>query len=187
MRAFPLLLLLLLTLSGCERPAATATPTLAAPTSTVAAALTTVQLFFTDNALPELSPPRAVPRDLPASDDPATLIAATLRELLKGPSAAERAEGLDSWFSDATAAVPVRVALSTQGDAVVDFGDFSRIIPNASTSFGIQKLMAELNHTLFQFQDVITVTYQFDGSCDAFWGWLQAGCQTISRGEWEAR
>jgi hypothetical protein len=70
------------------------------------------------------------------------------------------------------------VTLDEGGHAIVDFDDFSRIIPNTSTSTGSTLLLGELDATVFQFPNVRSVTYRFNGNCEAFWEWLQyGGCQ----------
>ena len=108
---------------------------------------------------------------------------AALRVLLSGPTPEERAEGLASWFSPETAETLRSVTLSEQGDAVVDFRDLASLIPAASSSAGSAMLLGELNATLFQYPDVRTVEYRLDGSCEAFWNWLQYDCQILTREE----
>jgi hypothetical protein len=34
---------------------------------------------------------------------------------------------------------------------------------------------------VFQFDWVRSVEYRLDGSCDAFWEWLQRSCQVVTR------
>lgn len=72
------------------------------------------------------------------------------------------------------------VSVDDDGMAVVDFVDFSDVIPNASTSAGSQILLVALNATVFEVDDVTAADYRFDGSCDAFWNWLQTECQTVA-------
>jgi hypothetical protein len=112
---------------------------------------------------------------------PAVLRAA-LEAQLRGPTAEERARGLHSFFSEATAGRLRSVALEA-GRARVDFEDLSGIIPNASTSAGSGQLLAELNATVFQFAEVEEVEYRFEGSCEAFWNFLQGSCEVVRRGE----
>lgn len=107
----------------------------------------------------------------------------TLQALLAGPSEAERAGGAFSFFGQETANLPVEASL-VDGSLAVDFADFSAIIPNASTSCGSANLLAELTTTVFQFPEVDSVTYTFDGSCEAFGEFLQMGCVTIDRSAW---
>lgn len=96
----------------------------------------------------------------------------SLSSLLKGPSAAEREDGAASLFSHRTAGMVNSVTIS-DGTAYVDFDDFRRIIPGASSSCGSASLMAELNRTAKQFPSVGRTVYSFEGSVDAFYNWLQ--------------
>jgi hypothetical protein len=103
-----------------------------------------------------------------------------LEQQLAGPTSEERnAFGLTSWFSEETSGMLRSVILDEGGHAVVDFGDFSGIIPNASSSLGSTILLGELNATVFQFPAVRSVEYRFEGSCDAFANWLQLGCEKL--------
>lgn len=114
------------------------------------------------------------------------LLEAALRELLQGPTEAERQSGLSSFFSAETAGLLQGVSLDDDGRATVEFADFSDIIPNASTSFGSTMLLRALNATVFQFPRVQSVEYRFGGSCEAFWNWLQRDCGIVGREEWTA-
>ena len=100
------------------------------------------------------------------------LLAGTMRALLAGPTAAERGKGYGGWFSARTAGMlrSVRIA---GGVAYIDFRDFSRIIPNASTSCGSGLLFAQLDRTATQFATVERAIYSFNGSRSAFYNWLQ--------------
>jgi hypothetical protein len=135
----------------------------------------TVQVVFSCDEVP-VGTWRALP------DWAADTVRYALEALLAGPTAAEQEAGLASFFSDETAgmlnAVDVR-----DGVAYVDFRDFSRIIPNASTSAGSTQLLDQIAGTLFQFDGIHEAELTFDGSCDAFWEWLQRGCQRLQRGE----
>ena len=97
---------------------------------------------------------------------------AAIRALLRGPTAAERRRGYGGWFSRQTAGRLIGVRLSG-GVAHVDFRDFSRIIPNASTSCGSAQLLAQLDRTVLQFDTVDRAVYSFDGDVDRFCEWLQ--------------
>ncbi|MEU0510474.1 MULTISPECIES: Gmad2 immunoglobulin-like domain-containing protein [unclassified Amycolatopsis] len=126
-------------------------------------------------------PARVVPveRTVPRSEQVAT---AALGQLLAGPTAAERAAGYHSFFSSATAdaLISVRVA---NGVARADFKDFSRIIPNASSSYGSAALLAELDATLKQFPTVKSTVYSFEGDVAAFYEWLQLTPPTDDSGQ----
>lgn len=107
---------------------------------------------------------------------------AALRQLLRGPTPAERAEGIHSWFSDTTAQALRSVQVNEAGHAVVDFADLRELIPNASASAGSAMLLRELNGTAFAVPSVESVEYRIEGSCEAFWEWLQyGGCPVQQR------
>jgi hypothetical protein len=103
-----------------------------------------------------------------------------LEALIEGPTPAEEEMGLNSFFSSATAGMlnHVRVA---DGVAYIDFQDFSGIIPNASTSAGSRELIDQIAGTVFQFDSVREMELSFNGSCEAFWNWLQRGCDRLMR------
>jgi hypothetical protein len=103
-----------------------------------------------------------------------------LRALVLGPTGAEREDGLGSWFSEETRRA-IRRIQAGDGDVVVDFRDLPDLIPGASSSAGSHQLLAALDSTVFQFDWVETAEYRLDGSCDAFWEWLQRGCQIVTR------
>jgi hypothetical protein len=67
----------------------------------------------------------------------------------------------------------LRSARVSAGVAYVDFRDFSRVIPNASSSCGSALLLAQLNRTAVQFPTVQRAVYSFNGSRSAFYEWLQ--------------
>lgn len=118
----------------------------------------------------------AVARRVPP--DPSLTTA--LRMELRGPSEGERARGLYSWFSPATAGMLRSVSI-TEGRAVVDFDSLNDVIPGASSAAGSEELLQELNRVVFQFPDIESVEYRIRGSCDAFWNWLQRACRTVPR------
>jgi hypothetical protein len=95
-----------------------------------------------------------------------------LRALLRGPTRAERRHGYGGWFSTGTAGMLRSVAI-VRGTARVDFRDFSRVVPNASSSCGSALLLAQLDRTATQFPTVRRAVYSFDGSVRAFYEWLQ--------------
>jgi hypothetical protein len=97
---------------------------------------------------------------------------ASLRQLVAGPTAAERADGLWSVFSARTAGMlrSLRIADSV---AYADFADLRRVIPNASSSAGSAALLGELDATLKQFSTVRRTVYSLNGDVATFYGWLQ--------------
>lgn len=131
----------------------------------------------TDPRGPEEDPEgsRRSPEDVEAG------LEAALKELLRGPTAEEREDGISSWFSAETAHALLSARVDGQGNAVVDFHDLASLIPAASASAGSAMLLAQLNATVFQHPPVLSVEYRVDGSCDAFWNWLQYDCQVLTR------
>lgn len=105
---------------------------------------------------------------------------AALSRLVRGPTAAERAAGLTSWFSDSTADALGGVR-EREGLLIVDFRGLDRLIPGAGSSAGSAQLRASLDSTVFQFASVDSVEYRLNGSCDAFWEWLQRECERVGR------
>jgi sporulation and spore germination protein len=92
--------------------------------------------------------------------------------LLRGPTVAERRKGYGGWFSARTAG-KLRSVTLLDGVAHIDFRDFRRIIPGASSSCGSALLLAQLNRTALQFPTVHRALYSFNGSRTAFYEWLQ--------------
>lgn len=96
-----------------------------------------------------------------------------MEQLLAGPTAEEKAEGLGGWFSDATK--QMLISAEGEGDvARVDFKDLREVIPNASSSCGSASLLAQLDSTAKQFGATKTL-YSINGDLDAFYNWLQLG------------
>ncbi len=149
-------------------------------------ALMTVMVYFTVSD-PLTMHLQAVPRQIPQTDDEMQIVMNTTRELLKGPTEAEQAQGLVSWFNEETAVMDLGFASGLEGEYYIDFTALPSLIPNASTSAGSLMLLSQLNSTLFQFPFVQSVEYSTDGSCEAFWEWLQYECHTVTRADWEAQ
>ena len=112
--------------------------------------------------------------DESSRDDTTAALRVAMEELLAGPTPAERRAGLDSWFSEETAD-RLRSVTIEGGHAVVDFHDLRDVIPNAGSSAGSRRLLAELDATVFQFRSISSVEYRLDGDCEAFTEWLQIG------------
>lgn len=106
-----------------------------------------------------------------------TLLRGAMRALLAGPTRTERARGYGGWFSANTAGY-LRSTRIARGVAYIDFRNFSRRIPNASTSCGSALLLAQLDRTATQFPTVRRAIYSFDGSRNAFYNWLQLDAPT---------
>ena len=110
---------------------------------------------------------------------PAVLTGA-MRALLAGPSAAELRAGYGGWFSARTAN-KLRSVQIRRSVAYVDFRDFSRLIPNASSSCGSALLLAQFDRTTMQFPTVSRAVYSFNGSRHAFYEWLQRAEPEVPR------
>jgi spore germination protein GerM len=157
--------------TGSQAVAACAPPEVPAPS----ADQTAVQVFFTCAA--DLSVV-GVTRVVPQSE---AVLRAALHELLAGPTAAEQRAGLTSLFSAATKDMLKIVTVDDAGLAVVDFHDLRTVIPNASGSTASTQLLRELDGTVFQFPSVRSVEYRIEGSCPAFFEWLQRPCEFRER------
>lgn len=138
-----------------------------------------VLVYFTCGTSP-VAPPIPVVRASGSSAE--ELLTEALMQLLAGPTTEEQERGWRSWFSAATADMLLSAAVTEDGLAVVDFADFRRLIPNASTSAGRRQLLGELQSTVFQFQEVSRLELRFDGDCLSFWSWLGSlRCELLER------
>jgi hypothetical protein len=106
---------------------------------------------------------------------------AALRELVRGPTPEERAEGLTSWFNDSTSGVLRRVRAESSHVTVDFHDDLRRLAPGAGSSSGSEQLLMALDSTVFQFSWVRTAEYRMEGSCEEFWAWLQRECTVVRR------
>jgi hypothetical protein len=163
--------------SASRAPANRAAADSATTVDSATAADSVTVVFTKDEA------PAPVRRPIPVATPPTPPLRVALEWLVRGPTAEERAAGVQSWFSVETASVLRSVAVDSAGHAVVDFSDLRPLIPNASTSFGSTMLLQELNGTVFQFPQIRSVEYRMEGSCDLFWNWLQYGCRIVTPAE----
>ena len=145
-------------------------------TTTQSGELETVEVAFTVNG-GECDDVVAYERQIGASADP---IVAAFESLVAGPTIDEEASGAGSFFSAETTGMVASAAVN-DGVLVVDFDDLRSVIPNASTTCGSMALLAQLNTTAFQFDDVERVRYEIEASCDTFAGWLQRECMEYTR------
>jgi spore germination protein GerM len=114
----------------------------------------------------------------PRTSTAADLVVDALTQLLAGPTAAEAAEGLSSWFSADTAGM-LRGVVIANGVAQVSFdGALRATISGASSSCGSAGFMAQLDATVAQFDTVDRAVYSLDGDMPAFYEWLQTSPPT---------
>ncbi len=141
----------------------------------------TLQLTFTRDEEPVAVPRTVVlPLDPETLSDDTLLLRVALEALVAGPTPEEEARGITSFFSSETAGILESVELV--GDsALVAFSDFRGLMPGASSSAGSFAFLAELNGTIFALPGIARVEYRMEGSCDAFWAFLQRSCQEIRR------
>jgi hypothetical protein len=108
------------------------------------------------------------------------VLTAALEALLMGPTAEEQERGIHSFFSAETEDLLAEVVVEDRR-AVVDLRDFRDRIPNASSSAGSIAFLAELTNTVFANSLVDEVEFQMEGSCEAFWAFLQQACTVVRR------
>jgi len=143
-------------------------------------------VFFNcgDGESPNLRP---VDRTFPDREADAPIfsrIMDVMEHLVAGPTTAERADGFSSFFSEESAG-SLLTASFQDGNMIVDFTE-DITVDNASTSNGSTFFLGELYANAFQFEDVESVEFQINGSCEAFWEFLQAGeCNITDRATWE--
>ena len=115
-----------------------------------------------------------------------SLLAATMAQLVKGPSNTERDLGFRSVFSVATTEA-LASATVRAGEAVIDF----RALPDVTASSAAESVeffVANLNANVLQFDSIQSVEYRLEGSCAAFWERLgdDTGCRVIARENFES-
>jgi hypothetical protein len=109
------------------------------------------------------------------------VLRAALEAQLEGPTEAEREAGIESQFAPASAGLLRGVTVS-DGLAVVDLdGRIRQELSQVGTSAGGVGFLDQLDATVFQFSTVDRVEYRIDGSCDAFYEWLQSACEVRGR------
>ncbi len=100
---------------------------------------------------------------------------ATLQQLFRGPTNAEKAQGYSSFFSSETGQIlkSVKVVNST---AYVNLTDIRSIIPNASSSCGSAQLLSQIEETLKHDRKINNVIIAINGDPQTFYDWIQIGC-----------
>ncbi len=128
-----------------------------------------------------------VARTMTAAEAQAPLRTALLR-LLRGVTPRERRLGCYSTFSDD--ARVLRAVKIVDGQAVVDFHrrPFLDRLAIVSASHAGAVFMAQLSLTIFQFPNVKSIRYEFDGDCRAFGDFMQAvECVVVRRRDVRSR
>lgn len=117
-------------------------------------------------------------------------LAATLEALLEGPTRDEQEAGLTSILTPVPGH-PARsdprqllesVEVGDDGTATVSFTGLREALPSASSSAGSRALLLQLNGTAFAVEGVERIRWEIDGSCEAFWTFLQRSCTVVERG-----
>ena len=117
-----------------------------------------------------------IQRTVPVETD---VLTAAVRTLLAGPSATERDQGYESFFT--TASAGTLVAAHRQGaTAYLDLRDHPRLIPNASTACGSAAYRAALTQTAATASGATRVLFALEGDPRAFWEWQQMGCSAAN-------
>lgn len=113
---------------------------------------------------------------------PAKVLKEYLTELFNGISKKEHEEGYWSIFSDPKTLNSITF---NNGDVVIDFN--KRILQDigGSESYIVITMLNQIHNTLFQFDEVKSVTLTLDGDCNAIGDVLQTGCLTYTRDMWE--
>ncbi|RHW35972.1 hypothetical protein D1B31_17950 [Neobacillus notoginsengisoli] len=147
--------------------------------SNVELSASSILVYFECQGFEEPSPPsKAVLREVKSGEKVESRIEYAVKQLIRGPSKEEIKEGFISIFNEETADSLHSIELQDSGHLIVDFVDFSKIIPNGSTSASSFAMMETLNKTVSQFAEVETIEYRFDGSCSGFFGWIERICTT---------
>jgi len=131
----------------------------------------TINVFFHCSEQEEF-PLKPVQREIVNGAPVENKIEYALQQLTAGPATDEAEAGFYSIFTAETANALESVTLQEDGHLIVNFQAF---IPNGNTSTGSLQMMDALNYTASQFEDVQTIEYQYNGSCQEFFDWLQVG------------
>ena len=157
--------------STTSEPSSTTRPN----STTTTTAGQSVEVFFGVDGSADCGEVQAFRRQIPSDLDP---MEGAFEALLAGPTEAET--GASSWFSAETSDALRSVSVA-DGLLTVDLDDLSSVISGASSSCGSAALLAQLQATGFQFPDVQAIEFQFEGSCEDFFNFLQMECTVIDR------
>jgi len=111
-------------------------------------------------------------------------LASGIRELLAGTTPKEEELGFSSPFG--TPAALNTVLINDDGDVVVDFNDaIVRDLGGLHPGFATHMMLEQLLRTVFQFQEVLTVTLTLEGSCEDMAALYGNFCFTWDRLLWD--
>lgn len=143
-------------------------------------AVTLLRIYYNCGNIIDPSGDTFVYRTVPRT---AQRLGATMSELVKGPSDAEKELGFGSFFSAATADAFRGVTIS-DGRAFVDFNRFE--VPEAvtATDQGRQFFVINIAANALQYDSVTSVEIRLEGSCEAFSQLIGAsGCTVITQSD----
>lgn len=118
----------------------------------------------------------------PLHPDAPDRITSVFWHMLAGPTLNERGRGSGSFFNETSANALISAEL-TGDHLIVDFND-GILVNNGSTTTGSLYLLSELTSNAFSVDEVRSVEFRINGSCEGFWAFLQAGddvCTIIDR------
>ena len=128
----------------------------------------------------EVPPLYAFTRDVMGGIGLEERIEATVLAYLEGPRSTETKGGYTSALT-----APGHVLHTIEihrGSATLNFATtLLDYLGNVGTSTASQTFLRELQATVFQFEQLESLSLKLNGDCDAFWHLLEAECQLLSR------
>lgn len=135
----------------------------------------TIKLYFSDSRdnpnFEDCAKVRAVTRTIPKTK---AVARAALEELFKGPTEAEKADELSSFFSEDTKDILISVKIK-KGVAYVNLKKDVEKLGNATSSCGSLSFSASIEKTLEQFRTVKKICLAIEGDPEEYYAWLQIG------------
>ena len=135
-----------------------------------------VKVYFSDSRnnenFADCARVRAVTRTIPKTS---AVAKAALEELFKGPTKAEEADELSSFFSEDTKDILISVKIKN-GAAYVNLkGKVIEKLGNAATSCGGAGYDASVEKTLKQFPAIKKIFFAIEGDPALYYDWMQIG------------
>jgi spore germination protein GerM len=183
-----------------RRPVATATPSATAAvaasdepasdpstTSTLACAdqgdpvptSDQVMVFFTCEPPP--ADPRPVFRIDPGVDSIEARLHFAIEQLLAGPTPDERDLGYSSVFPLGSEQLLIGVDVGEDGLATLDFADALQTVGPLNSSHNRFLFFGTIGETIFQFDEVQSIEFRIEGSCDQFARYFETVCEPWRR------